>query len=218
MYSDAGSHKPWPLGSSRWQLASHKPRLGLSFLGSLQSHEPVSPWAAPRSCRPSSRDGTRWPHPCCQETSPPPHRESTARLGAQGRKQASKEKSAQRQSADKSQRGPKAGGPPALPFLSRPNPPCSAPSILLHPQTQGSPQPEKDACAIVAPCAGKHERMRTRILARQHARALTCGRKCRGCASRACPVCSSRRRSSDAASGEKAGVWSRAVVRAQRGL
>lgn len=40
MYSDAGSHKPWPLGSSRWQLASHKPRLGLSFLGSLWKEMP----------------------------------------------------------------------------------------------------------------------------------------------------------------------------------
>lgn len=36
MYSEAGSHRPCPLGSSRWQLASHKPRLGLSFLGSLR--------------------------------------------------------------------------------------------------------------------------------------------------------------------------------------
>ena len=39
---------------------------------------------------------------------------------------------------------------------------------------------------------------------RQRARALTCGRRCRGCASLACPACSSRRRSSDAASGEEA--------------
>ena len=36
MYSEAGYHRPCPLGSSRWQLASHKPRLGLSFLGSLR--------------------------------------------------------------------------------------------------------------------------------------------------------------------------------------
>ena len=42
MYSDAGSHRPCPLGSRRWQLASHKPRLGLSFLGSLRSRRPVS--------------------------------------------------------------------------------------------------------------------------------------------------------------------------------
>lgn len=38
--------------------------------------------------------------------------------------------------------------------------------------------------------------------------APTCGRRCRGCASRACPVCSSRRRSSDAASGAEAGARS----------
>lgn len=40
MYSDAGSHKPWPLGSSLWQLANHKPRLGLSFFGSLWKEMP----------------------------------------------------------------------------------------------------------------------------------------------------------------------------------
>lgn len=52
-------------------------------------------------------------------------------------------------------------------------------------------------------------RMRKGPSARRRARALTCGKRCRDCASRACPVCSSRRRSSDAASGAEAGARSR---------
>lgn len=73
-------------------------------------------------------------------------------------------------------------------------------------------RPRELACAIVA---SRHQKghMRTSTCVSQHARALTCGRRCHDCASRAYPECSSRRRSSDAASGEEAGAWSRAAVR-----
>lgn len=98
----------------------------------------------------------------------------------------------------------------------------SHPNCPLHPlhaQIEASPLATRQgACAIVASSGGQSAHMRTRTFARQHARALTCERRCRGCASRAYPECSSRRRSSDAASGEEAGAWSRADVRTRRGL
>lgn len=151
MYSEAGSHRPWPLGSSRWQLASHKPRLGLSFLGSLRSHKPVS---------------TRVP---------------ALRAARAGR----------------------------APFRLEPVLPAPPPSPL--PTYKYKPR-------------AKQRKARAQSWLREEgktgacARALTCGKRCRGCASRACPVCSSRRRSSDAASGKEAGAWSWAAVQAQRGL
>lgn len=148
MYSDAGSHRPCPLGSSRWQLASHKPRLGLSFLGSL------------RGPRARERDGKVRPA-------------HTAR------------------------------GPPA-------NPARALPGRQARPASSRSAGAAPARCAPrQSPAPGAKARARRRGgRMRKRPCAPTCGRRCRGCASRACPVCSSRRRSSDAASGAEAGARS----------
>lgn len=185
MYSDAGSHRPWPLGSSRWQLASHKPRLGLSFLGSLRGHKPVSPTgkAGPAHAAPRPRADT-----ACAQTRKlrPPEEKRLAEHHHVGETRSSWPGQADR------------------------------PSSPTQPPTQAPPRPQK---RVRSGSARRQDgRMRRGPSARRRARALTCGKRCRGCASRACPVCSSRRRSSDAASGEEAGARSRAAVGARRGF
>lgn len=163
-------------------------------MGSLQSHKTASV----RALRPARGTPT-----LPGETGTPPHDPPiTARDGEteDERGRGARSASPGRNGSELQVRGKRASGPLRLHSRLLDRPP--------HPPAHKS-KPHFDlgkAPSPARPKARPHRRLRVGALARHHARALTCGRRCRGCGSHACLVCSSRRRSSVAASGDGAGT------------